>query len=505
MPSPAAPIARRGSGPAAFGRDGPVALGLRFARGPRGPRRALAARDRGAEHVALQMKLVGARNAVRRSCRGALAPAAAALVAGLSASCASYPERTQRALDDFCGGHLERSIEAFQDVETTGSTFLSAAEAGTVALAAGEWDLAIQELGKAAQMLREEEREAAVSPESAAESLAGLVWNEQAARYRAEGYERVTLHAMLAIARLAKGDLEGVRVEVRRANALLEGEEELYETEYAAGGLGHLLSAISYELDRKPDDAYIDYARMESKSVGAELAGRALVRLASRLRYADELERWRERYGDPEPMPEDAASIVVIAGVGLGPYKQEHLLMIPTPDGLLQWAVPSYAARPQAVSGLELEIGGGDRVVRTVAVEHVSEVARENLEDRIAWLATKSAVRSVLKRELTKELEEEAGLFGRLVGDVFAIATERADLRAWRTLPDSWQAARAFLAPGSHSLTLTALGGEAIALGTYELSAGETMFVIARTAGTRLRAEAIGGRRVGGAPQEVSP
>lgn len=451
------------------------------------------------------MKADRTRDRAPASFCGSRAAALAAFVGGASTACVSYPERTQRALDDFRGGHLERSIEAFQDVDTTGSAFLSAAEAGTVALAAGNWDLALAELGRAAEHVREAEREALLSPASAAETLAGLVWNEQASEYRAEGYERVTLHGMLALARLAKGDLEGARVEVRRANALLESEEELYEKEYSAGGLGHLLSALTYELDRKPDDAYIDYARMEDKSVGAELAGRALVRLAARLRYSDELERWRERYGDPEPVPDDAASIVVIAGVGLGPFKREHLLMIPTPDGLLQWAVPSYAERPQAVQGLELAVGGGDRRVRTVSVENVSQVARENLEDRIAWLAAKSAVRSVLKRELTQRLEEEVGILGRIAGDVLTFATERADLRTWQTLPHTWQAARAFVSPGEHALTLTAIGGDSLDLGTFELVPRETMFVFARTVGTQLYARAIGGRCVKARAEEVYP
>jgi hypothetical protein len=109
-----------------------------------------------------------------------------------------------------------------------------------------------------------------------------LTWtlSESAQRYLGEGYERALVHSSAAVARLARGDLEGARVETKRANSLLESEEELYKKEYRAGGLGHFLSALVYELDGKPDEAYIDYARMEGKGVGIALASHALQRLA---------------------------------------------------------------------------------------------------------------------------------------------------------------------------------------------------------------------------------
>jgi hypothetical protein len=155
---------------------------------------------------------------------------------------------------------------------------------------------------------------------------------------------------------------------------------------------------------------------------------------------------------------------VIIAGVGEGPYKREITLPIPTPDGLLQWSVPSYERRAQAVGDVELSLVGGSQSVRTVVIEDVSVVAKENLDDRLLLLSAKSAVRAVLKRELTQQLEKEADWIGRLAGDLFTLVTERADLRSWQTLPDTWQGARAFVPPGTHALILQARGGERVEL-----------------------------------------
>ncbi len=412
------------------------------------------------------------------------------LIAG---GCLSYRTRTDRAYEDFKAGRFEPAMEAYTE---QGSGFLPGAEAGMVALAAGDWEGALDQLGKAARAVAQFEDEALVSPESAARSLASFALNDRALEYRGEGFERVQVHTGLALAYFARGELEDAMVEVRRANLLLETEEKLYEKQYAAGGLGHLLSAISYELQLEPDQAYIDYRRMLAKGVGGELVTRSLARLARSLGREEEAAEWEKRYGRPEALPEDAARVILIAGVGAGPYKVESTLTVPTNSGILQWSVPSYERNPQPIPALVLRSPADQLSARTVVVEDVASIASRNLDDRLAWLVTKSTARTLLKREMTRGMEKKYDLAGRIAGDLFTFLTERADLRAWYTLPDSWQAARLFVQPGAHSLRLEALGGPTIDLGTFELEAGETMFVFARTIGTRVYAHPVGGVRV---------
>lgn len=428
-----------------------------------------------------------------------------ASVLALLAGCASYTERTKDALADFERGQFARSYAAYREEKTTGSEFLAGAEAGTVALAAGRFDDSIRELDRAMAVAQDAEREALVSAGHLEDWLLSWTLNEAGQRYVGEGYERALVHATSALARLGKGDFEGARVESRRANELLESEETLYKKEYKAGGLGHFLSALVYELDGKPDEAYIDYQRMRAKGVGLELAGHALVRLATQLGRDDDVEELAKQFGPAEELPKGVASIVVLAGVGLGPYKRETTLTIPTPDGVLQWSIPTFERRPIPVGDLELSLSGADTPLRTIVVEDVSVVAKENLEDRLLLLSTKSALRAVLKRELTQKLEKEAGILGRIAGDVFAILSERADLRSWTTLPDTWQAARAFVAPGQHQLRLAARGGESVDLGSFELEPGETQFVLVRTLGTRVHAHVVGGRKLEAPPPPTEP
>jgi len=415
------------------------------------------------------------------------------LAAGLLllASCATYPDRTSSAYADFQRGHLLESVNSYSDTEVTGSAFLSGAEAGTVALAAGDWVGAEALFNKSVSATKELDRRAVLSLESATEGLASWATNDTSREYFGEGFERVYVHAHLALVYLAMGNLDALFVETRLANQLLEREEELYETEYGAGGLGHFLSAVSYELRGELDEALIDYRRMEMKGVGLELVGRSLVRLATALNFQDEARQLVETYGPDYPRPANAASIVVIGGVGLGPVKRESSIAVPTDDGFYTLAVPKYVNASPDSAGLELSVGS--TTVSLVEIEDVDDVARSNLADRLAWIATKSAARGLLKLGVTRELEDNHGPIGFLIGNLFALFSERADLRAWQSLPRRWEAGRVFVEPGAHELKLAVSGSDPIKLGTFELAPNETMIVIARSVRNSLYAYPIGG------------
>ena len=411
----------------------------------------------------------------------------------LGTSCATYTEQTEEALEAFRAGDVDRAVAEYEDV--VDSAFLRGAETGTVLLAAGRWDEAREALEGAQAAVADLEGRALVSVTELGEDLSSWVLNDTTQPYRGEGFERVYLHTMLALTYLAQGQLDGAYVEARLSNRLLETEEELYGRSYRAGGLGHFLSAVTYELLGELDEAYIDYARMAEKGVGTELAGPALVRLSRALAREDALADWVARYGDVASPPPGAASVVLIGGVGLAPYKVEEGLSVMTSDGLLQVVAPELRRRGQPVGALRVVVDG-TASLRAAVLEEVADVAEENLEDRLLKITSKSIARTVAKRELTEQLEEDHGIAGRLVGDLFTAITERADLRFWQTLPDTWQGGRLFLDPGVHHLTLEAGAAGTADLGSFELQPGETMFVLARTVDTQLCAHALGGSPV---------
>ena len=362
-----------------------------------------------------------------------------------------------------------------------------------MALTAGQWDLALQHLHRAAAEAKDLEDRALADPEQLGEALASWAVNDTVRAYQGEGFERVYVHCGLAMAYLALGLRDDVYVEARLANRLLEAEEKLYDTTYQAGGWGHMLSAVAYELLGQPGEAYIDYERMVQKGVGTPLAGRALVRLSKELGRSDDLARWEQAFGPDSERPLGAANVIVLAGVGLGPYKVETRIPIPTGSGIVPVSGAGYEARPQPVSGVVLHAHETGIALQTTVVESVTQVAIKNLEDRMLWTLGKSMARGFLKREFTQFLDRTYGSWGALAGNLYAIMSERADLRAWLTLPDTWQAGRLFVPPGVNTFSLEALGGDRVEVGSFELEPGETMLIFVRTLDQRLYAHSIGG------------
>ncbi|MEZ5977311.1 MAG: hypothetical protein R3F34_03735 [Planctomycetota bacterium] len=363
-----------------------------------------------------------------------------------ASGCAGYPERAGRALAQYRAGALDEAATSFESGDVTDSAFLSGAEVGMIRLSAGEWEAARDALTRAAEAARDAEEKSLLSVSEGAESVGTLLVNDTVAAYTGEGYERVLVHAALAIAYLALGDVSGMRVETRRANQVLEGEEALYETKYGAGGLGHLLSAVSYEMERRLDEALIDYRRMVEKGVGLEIAGPRLRELADFFGRDDVA----ELVADYEPAvstDEPYATVWVLGAMGLAPQKVERSLNLPTPVGFVRMTAPDYVSSGGARTLTLVLPDAGESVACTV-VEDVDAVSRENLSDRLAWIAARTAVRAGIRAGVHEYVEKEHGALAAFGVDVLGLALERADLRSWLTLPREWQAARAVLPPG---------------------------------------------------------
>lgn len=422
------------------------------------------------------------------------------LILSLS-SCATYNERVEAPIRAFEQGDFTRAEAMFRDLDPSGSPFLSSAEAGTAAFTAGNFEMALDLLHGAEDAVREVEERAVIGGEGLKEDLLSLVVNEGQQAYVGEGYERVMLHALLGMCYLAQGAPYDVLVEARRVDQLLTAEEQLYESEYRAGGLGHLLSAVAYELVGKPGEAFIDYKRMLDKGVGEDLTTAALRRLGQRLGRLDEL----DLPAGGELPPPDWPSVVLLGGLGMGPAKREIRIDVPIDGGVFAWAVPEFDGGTSPTSGLDIVLPGRSMRVRASEVEDVAAVAERNLQDRLAWLAIRSAVRGLLKREAAEQLRRNADTeWLGLAMDVFTIASERADLRTWRTLPQRWVAARVFLPPDEAvTLELSMDSGAAAQLGSFRMQRGETMFVLARALQSGITAHVIGGEKLPAPSPEI--
>jgi len=134
--------------------------------------------------------------------------------------------------------------------------------------------------------------------------------------------------------------------------------------------------------------------------------------------------------------------------------------------------------------------GDSVRVVhtQTTVAEDITAIADHSLEDRLALVYLKSGGRALIKllaAEAAKaKLKERTNsdlvnFLSSLAIDAAIGATERADVRSWRTLPAQIQFARMELAPGSYRVTVSATDHAfRIAAETVTVRPGKVTFFI---------------------------
>ena len=164
-------------------------------------------------------------------------------------------------------------------------------------------------------------------------------------------------------------------------------------------------------------------------------------------------------------------SVVMIIHSGRGPIKEENKIKVTIPDNdavlhTFTVAVPKFISREKIPSAYDVEVEGKGVPPRKTPAElgqFVTEIARKSLDDRIGLVYLKAGGRALLKflaseaakKELKKDGDEAGNFFKSLLVDIAIDATEQADVRTWRTLPNQMFIVRVNLPAGTHNFALT--------------------------------------------------
>ncbi len=133
-------------------------------------------------------------------------------------------------------------------------------------------------------------------------------------------------------------------------------------------------------------------------------------------------------------------------------------------------------------------IQAGGRSSSLFLVQDMNSIARENLEDMAGRNVLRAAARLAVKagvaelgeniaEELTDNENVSSGI--GLILSIFGAASERADLRAWLTLPAQIQMARLTLPRGTYPVSVT-VNGRTLTAEEVEVTPGEITLVFFR-------------------------
>lgn len=417
---------------------------------------------------------------------------------GCAAFSSSYPRRVAAAQEAFEEGRFEEARAEFLGEALPDGTdaVLIHLEAASAALAGGHLEECTASFREAAGEIDELGDRPSISGRSGIESGASFLANDQTLPYDGEGYERMLLHAFAATAYLLEGRVEDAWVEVRRGEEVRREESRRLETELPGNVFASWLSGTLYDLAGRPDEAFVDYRRVVKGNPSFRRGRQDLLRVAAAL----------GRDPGVDPLPGDRpgrdveageGEILVLHARGLGPEKVAEEAILPTPGGLARLSVPALRHRPGPVG--DLVLSSGDRPLGvTETVEDLASVAEESLRARIDWIATKATARTagkaaatgVFATELDRQGNPELAALVWIAGSLFNLATERADLRAWRTLPEAMQGLRVAVPAGWHAVGLEVLdpGGRTLsssAIGDVYVPEGGVQVLFVRTIGAR--------------------
>ncbi|MBD0305579.1 MAG: hypothetical protein ICV76_03375 [Nitrospiraceae bacterium] len=371
--------------------------------------------------------------------------------------------------------------------------------------------------------------------------------NDAKLMYEGEPYEHTMINIIKGLNYAVSGNWSEALVEARRLDHRLNVLADTANAKdgYRDDAFARYLCGVFYETTGDLNNAFIAYRKAEEAYRAARPWSHTpvppqlqadLLRMAHALHLNEDVEAYRREFGEiawrPSVETQPLAQVVVISYNGRAPRKEDRIIDVPiSMDALklvlltklpphphsrdrrtvesvlyglngriIRIAIPILIPQKTQVRYAQVTASDDDDSyhARTELVQNLTAVAEKSLSDRLTGISVKAVARAVVKYALADGAwlgdraavgKDEAGqLIGMLVGGlahVLAIASEEADKRSWRTLPDEIQIARLWLPPGEYRLQIQPVKRDGSAIGqtvtrTMILRGGETKLVTER-------------------------
>lgn len=328
--------------------------------------------------------------------------------------------------------------------------------------------------------VKEWEETAKLNPGQLMGTMGAALISERFKSYEGQDYEKVFLTTRLALNRVALGDLESARVDIKRthereaviaefrAKEMAAAEEEAQSKGATKGGkeldgypvetlndpevlalkngyqnaLSHYLSGYLYEVMNEPGLAAPGYRKAIELKPETAVLEEGLRGLDKRASFT-----WKRR--------QRMTDVLFLVEAGDAPARKSQAFTLPVPTGRgMVTASISYPVIEPSNDPLLAQVSAAGQDLKLERVVDVNVMARRVLKDEMSGVMLRGMTRAVAKGVVQDQLQKNAGLFGALVGAVASVTTEQADDRMWRMLPGRVYVARGYLPPGEHQLAI---------------------------------------------------
>lgn len=344
---------------------------------------------------------------------------------------------------------------------------------------------------------------------------AAIVTNDNIRPYRARPFELLTMYQFQILNYLAKMDLDGALVEVRRSQIAMNALYQKDKDKVNDNGFLRYLSGIVYDLDNEKDDAAISYYKAikaydESKMGVPNEVFEFVTESLRRMDREDDIRALKKKELASTPkasaIQENGQEIIVLGYAGHSPIlgemylsgtfvsggvmnlyykdgatgqKNSFTLIAPPVAGAgsetfhIGFALPEVRDHKSRVNHFEVSLDGKTRI-KPEKVMAVDEELKRNMEDEKTSTITRTAVRVILRTiaaQKAKSATNTGNVFVDLIKnigvDVAQGQLEQADLRVGLFLPNSFYMTRIPVEAGSHSVSVAAQGSYGETVGVY--------------------------------------
>lgn len=389
--------------------------------------------------------------------------------------------RISEAVEELRGNKLDRRLQST-------NRLLWAMEAGKLLHAAHDFEESNRYFRQAEAILDDFENRAEYTLRGGVAELGAAVTNPNALPYRGSYADKIMIQTYKALNYLALGDLQAARVEIRRAyqrqqealeenaKAIEEAKKEARSRDVAsaeildnsalqsaaridpataeayanfANPFTTFLSGLVYLADHDPARAEVDFRLLASVPIPNAFVKTEFGRIRDYLNRGIALAGPR---------------VYVIFENGLGSLKEEMRVDLILPEiGYTGFAFPKIERQPTSVHALRISGQGLGEPILTQVIANMDEIAATEFRTRMPAMVLRTVTSVIAKEVAAKQLTDELGGIGLLIGSLYKAVLNRADTRTWQTLGKEFHIA-SFPRPAEGRLTLSLAGRNGIEL-----------------------------------------
>ena len=317
-------------------------------------------------------------------------------------------------------------------------------------------------------------------PQKLLSTLGAATISERLKVYEGQDYEKVWLTTRLALNRVAAGDMENARVDIKRTHEreaviaeFRTKETVAAEEEAKAKGVGSIGKEINgYPVETLNDPEVLALKNGYQNALSNYLAGflyevlnepglaapgyRKAIELKPEAAVLEEgLRGLDARTSFTQKRRQRMTDVLFVVEAGDAPARKPKAFTLPVPvGGSIRTVSISYPTIEPSHDPLLGKLTASGKEFKLEKVVDINVMARRALKDEMPGMVFRGVTRAIVKGVMQDQLQKHGGLLGAIAGSVASAVTEQADDRLWRMLPGRVYVARGYMTEGEHKVEI---------------------------------------------------